>query len=42
MKSACLGGTGEEEEDWEEARGGEGEPESERRTQMPESKLLLD
>ena len=32
-------GTGEDEE---EARGGEGEPQSDSRTQIPESKLLLD
>ena len=34
-------GTGEEEED-SPARGGEGDPQSDSKTQIPESKLLLD
>ena len=42
-----LAGTGEEEEDWQErwespARGGDGDPQSDSSTQIPESKLLLD
>ena len=42
-----LAGTGEEEEDWQDrcwspARGGDGDPQSDSSTQIPESKLLLD